>query len=120
MSNLSPLPLRLDAGGSLLDVCPSLLDFISSVVHKTSSDPDVLSFALKLTGLLAASEEGFTRLQVDSVTSHSFTQSRLLNYPVMSPTHRNVHFWIWPSTFSAGRKQGSGRILASGLVGSMA
>lgn len=76
----SPVALRLITGFSLLDVCPSLLDFISSVVDKTSSDPSILAFALKLTGLLAASEEGFTRLQVEVVTLYySFTKSRLLN-----------------------------------------
>lgn len=121
VTDLSPVPRRLNTGCSLLDVCPSLLDFISSVVNKTSSDPGVLSFALKLTGLLAATEEGFTRLQVELVTLYYyFTKSRLLNSLMMSPPCRNVHFWTRHSAFSAGRQQGSGRILVSGLVGSMA
>lgn len=55
----------LGAGGSLLEDCPCLLDFISSVVYNAASEPAVLSFTLKLTGLLATSENGFKRLQVE-------------------------------------------------------
>lgn len=72
-------PLVPDAGGSLLDACPCLLDFISAVVRNTSSDPSVLSFALKLAGLLAASEDGFQRLQVRLIELFTFTESKLLN-----------------------------------------
>lgn len=53
------------AGVRLLETCPCLLDFISSVVNNTALDPDVISFTLKLTGSLAASEDGFKLLQVD-------------------------------------------------------
>ncbi|XP_068607468.1 BRCA1-associated ATM activator 1 [Brachionichthys hirsutus] len=55
------------AGGSLLKACPCLLEFISAVVSNASSDPGVPSFTLKLTGLLAASEDGFKTLQEASV-----------------------------------------------------
>lgn len=54
-----------NAGGCLLETCPCLLDFISSVGNNTALDPAVLSFTLKLTGLLAASEDGFKILRVD-------------------------------------------------------
>lgn len=110
-------PLVPDAGGSLLDACPCLLDFISAVVRNTSSDPSVLSFALKLAGLLAASEDGFRRLQVRLIKLFTFTESKLTCD--ISP-RRNVHFWTRSLAFSAGRKQGFGRILVSGLVGSTA
>lgn len=53
------------AGVCLLETCPCLLHFISSVVNNTALDPAVISFTLKLTGLLAASEDGFKLLQVD-------------------------------------------------------
>lgn len=54
-----------NAGGCLLETCPCLIDFISSVVDNTALDPAVLSFTLKLTGLSAASEDGFRILRVD-------------------------------------------------------
>lgn len=53
-----------DEEGSLLESYPCLLDFISTVVSKTSLDPGVISFALKLSGLMAATEDGFKKLQV--------------------------------------------------------
>lgn len=55
-------------------------------MDKTSSDPSVLAFALKLAGLLAASKEGFTRLQVELVilyTHYSFTKSKLFNQTII-------------------------------------
>ncbi|TNN86044.1 BRCA1-associated ATM activator 1 [Liparis tanakae] len=61
-----------EAGGSLLDACPCLLDFISSVVNNAAADPGVLSFTLRLTGLMAATEDGFGRLQERSVLSQVF------------------------------------------------
>lgn len=61
------------AGACLLETCPCLLDFISSVVNNTALDPAVVSFTLKLSGLLAAPEGGFKLLQVD----HTHT-SRLM------------------------------------------
>lgn len=109
MSTFSP-----DEGGSLLEACPCLLDFISTVVYNTASDPGVLSFTLKLTGLMAASKDGFKMLQVELMTPCTFTEL----FPTVSdltgdtppPPCRNVLFWTRSSAFSAGRKQGSGRI----------
>ncbi|AWP05272.1 putative BRCA1-associated ATM activator 1 [Scophthalmus maximus] len=63
-----------EAGGSLLEAHPCLLEFISTVVNKTSSDPDVISFALKLSGLIAATEDGFETLQERSVLDLTFNQ----------------------------------------------
>ncbi|KAK2817280.1 hypothetical protein Q5P01_025471 [Channa striata] len=54
-------------GGSLLESCPCLLEFISTVVCNSALDPGVLSFTLKLTGLVAASDNGFKMLQECSV-----------------------------------------------------
>ncbi|KAF1395502.1 hypothetical protein PFLUV_G00012170 [Perca fluviatilis] len=61
-----------EAGGSLLEACPCLLKFISTVVHNTASDPGVLSFTLRLTGLMAATEDGFKMLQEQSVLNQVF------------------------------------------------
>lgn len=69
MSTFSPRE-----GGSLLEACPCVLEFISSVVSNTASDPGVLSFTLKLTGLVAATEDGFKMLQVDLMTPCTFTK----------------------------------------------
>ncbi|XP_045904138.1 BRCA1-associated ATM activator 1 isoform X3 [Micropterus dolomieu] len=60
------------AEGSLLKACPCLLEFISTVGHSTALDPSVLSFALKLTGLLAATEDGFIKLQECSLLEQVF------------------------------------------------
>ena len=68
MSIFSP-----DEGGSLLEACPCLLDFISAVVSNTASDPGVLSFTLKLAGLAAATEKGFRMLQVELMTPFTVT-----------------------------------------------
>ncbi|XP_068445244.1 BRCA1-associated ATM activator 1 isoform X3 [Clinocottus analis] len=65
-----------EAGGSLLEACPCLLEFISTVVHNTASDPGVLSFTLRLTGLMAATEDGFKRLQERSVLNQVFHLQR--------------------------------------------
>uniref|UniRef100_UPI0037E88896 BRCA1-associated ATM activator 1 n=1 Tax=Semicossyphus pulcher TaxID=241346 RepID=UPI0037E88896 len=59
-------------GGSLLESCPCLLEFISTVVNNTASDPGVLSFTLKLAGLIAATEDGFRKLQECSVLDQAF------------------------------------------------
>ncbi|KAM3864646.1 integrator complex assembly factor BRAT1 [Diretmus argenteus] len=56
-----------ETGGSLLEVCPCLLEFISTVIYNTASDPGVLSFTLRLTGLLAATEDSFMILQERSI-----------------------------------------------------
>ncbi|XP_034743503.1 BRCA1-associated ATM activator 1 isoform X1 [Etheostoma cragini] len=61
-----------EAGGSLLEACPCLLKFISTVVPNKASDPGVLSFTLRLTGLMAASEDGFKMLQEQSVLNQVF------------------------------------------------
>lgn len=65
-----------DEGGNLLKSCPCLLQFISTVVYNTASDPGILSFTLKLTGFLAASEDSFKMLQVELTT----TCTTVLNY----------------------------------------
>ncbi|KAM8773566.1 integrator complex assembly factor BRAT1 [Acanthopagrus schlegelii] len=64
------------AGGSLLEACPCLLDFISAVVSNTASDPGVLSFTLKLAGLAAATEKGFRMLQESSLLDLVFNLQR--------------------------------------------
>ncbi|XP_019724271.1 BRCA1-associated ATM activator 1-like [Hippocampus comes] len=55
-----------EAGVSLPDSCPCLLDFISTIASNSTSDPSIRSFALKLSGLLAATEDGYRALQVGS------------------------------------------------------
>ncbi|XP_071361622.1 BRCA1-associated ATM activator 1 [Trachinotus anak] len=61
-----------ETGGALLEAYPCLLEFISTVVYKTSSDPGVTSFTLKLCGLIAATEDGFKMLQECSVLDLAF------------------------------------------------
>ncbi|XP_067355227.1 BRCA1-associated ATM activator 1 isoform X2 [Channa argus] len=63
-------------GGSLLESCPCLLEFISTAVYNPTLDPVVLSFTLKLTGLVAASEDGFRMLQECSVLDLVFNLQR--------------------------------------------
>ncbi|XP_069545818.1 BRCA1-associated ATM activator 1 [Brachyistius frenatus] len=63
---------RTEAGASLLETCPCLLQFVSTVVNDTASDPGVLSFTLKLTGLVAADEDGFKVLQECSLLDRVF------------------------------------------------
>ncbi|XP_029909512.1 integrator complex assembly factor BRAT1 [Myripristis murdjan] len=60
------------AGASLLEVCPCLLEFISTVIYNTDADPSVLSFTLKLTGLMAASEDGFKMLKECSILRQAY------------------------------------------------
>lgn len=55
----------LNEGASVLETCQCLLEFISTVISNTASDPGVLSFTLKLSGLIAATEDGFKMLQVE-------------------------------------------------------
>uniref|UniRef100_A0A672GU99 BRCA1-associated ATM activator 1 n=1 Tax=Salarias fasciatus TaxID=181472 RepID=A0A672GU99_SALFA len=55
------------AGESLLETCPYLLEFISTVIHNTAADPSILSFTIRLAGLIAATEDGFQALQESSV-----------------------------------------------------
>ncbi|XP_049427142.1 BRCA1-associated ATM activator 1 isoform X3 [Epinephelus fuscoguttatus] len=61
-----------EAGVSLPEACPCLLEFISTVVRNTASDPGVLSFSLRLTGLMAATQDGFKMLQEHSVLNQVF------------------------------------------------
>ncbi|XP_061737247.1 LOW QUALITY PROTEIN: BRCA1-associated ATM activator 1 [Nerophis ophidion] len=61
-----------EAGVSLPESCPCLLDFLCTVTHNTTCDPSILSFALKLGGLMASTEDGFTALQERSVLDVSF------------------------------------------------
>ncbi|XP_041838583.1 BRCA1-associated ATM activator 1 isoform X2 [Melanotaenia boesemani] len=56
-----------DAGVSLLETCPCLLKFISTVVNHSTPDPSILAFILKLTGLIAANEDNFQVLQESPV-----------------------------------------------------
>ncbi|XP_037328308.2 BRCA1-associated ATM activator 1 [Pungitius pungitius] len=65
-----------EAGGSLLEACPCLLGFISTAVLNTALDPGVLSFALRLTGLTAATEDGYEKLQERSVLDQAFQLQR--------------------------------------------
>ncbi|CAJ1053973.1 BRCA1-associated ATM activator 1 [Xyrichtys novacula] len=62
-----------EAGGSLLESCPCLMEFISAVIDNKDSDPGVLSFTLKLTGLIAAAEDSFQTLQDRSVLDRAFS-----------------------------------------------
>uniref|UniRef100_A0A3B4AT30 BRCA1-associated ATM activator 1 n=1 Tax=Periophthalmus magnuspinnatus TaxID=409849 RepID=A0A3B4AT30_9GOBI len=56
---------------SLHENFPCLLEFISTVTHNTASDPAVICFMIKLTGVMASTVEGFQilqeRLTVDEV-----------------------------------------------------
>ncbi|KAJ0033572.1 hypothetical protein NQD34_000679 [Periophthalmus magnuspinnatus] len=58
-------------GTSLHENFPCLLEFISTVTHNTASDPAVICFMIKLTGVMASTVEGFQilqeRLTVDEV-----------------------------------------------------
>ncbi|XP_078022278.1 integrator complex assembly factor BRAT1 isoform X3 [Epinephelus lanceolatus] len=61
-----------EAGVSLPEACPCLLEFISTVVRNTASDPGVLSFSLRLTGLMAATQDDFKMLQEHSILNQVF------------------------------------------------
>ncbi|KAM4584443.1 integrator complex assembly factor BRAT1 [Odontesthes bonariensis] len=63
-------------GVSLVEACPCLLEFISTVGNDPSPDPSVLSFALKLTGLMGATVDGFKVLQESSVLDLVFDPQR--------------------------------------------
>ncbi|XP_053195570.1 BRCA1-associated ATM activator 1 [Scomber japonicus] len=65
-----------EAGGSLLETCPCLLDFVSTVVNNTDSDPSVISFTLRLSGLMTATGDGFKKLQERSVLDLVFSVQR--------------------------------------------
>lgn len=55
-------------GVSLLEVNPCLQGFISTVVSSRAAESSIISFALKLTGLVAAAEDGFRALQVGLIS----------------------------------------------------
>lgn len=74
--------LPLFEGESLLEACPCLLEFISAVIHDTASAPGVLSFTLRLIGLLAAAEDDFIVLKVELLTPVAFSKL-LQNIPVL-------------------------------------
>uniref|UniRef100_A0A3B3HRC8 BRCA1-associated ATM activator 1 n=1 Tax=Oryzias latipes TaxID=8090 RepID=A0A3B3HRC8_ORYLA len=57
---------------SLLEVNPCLQGFISTVVSSRAAESSIISFALKLTGLVAAAEDGFRALQANSVLDLAF------------------------------------------------
>ncbi|XP_034542857.1 BRCA1-associated ATM activator 1 [Notolabrus celidotus] len=65
--------LNNKAGDSLLESCPCLIKFISAVIDDKDSDPSVLSFTLKVTGLIASTEDGFKTLQERSVLDVAFS-----------------------------------------------
>uniref|UniRef100_A0A3P9M847 BRCA1-associated ATM activator 1 n=1 Tax=Oryzias latipes TaxID=8090 RepID=A0A3P9M847_ORYLA len=60
------------SGVSLLEVNPCLQGFISTVVSSRAAESSIISFALKLTGLVAAAEDGFRALQASSVLDLAF------------------------------------------------
>lgn len=74
--------LSLFEGESLLEACPCLLEFISAVIHDTASAPGVLSFTLRLIGLLAAAEDAFRILKVELLTRGVFSKL-LQNIPML-------------------------------------
>ncbi|KAM9792183.1 integrator complex assembly factor BRAT1 [Neosynchiropus ocellatus] len=57
------------AGVPLLQSCPCLIEFASSVTAGSGVGSGVLTFALRLAGLLARTEEGFGLLQESSALS---------------------------------------------------
>lgn len=89
-----------DEGGHLLEACPCLPEFISAVVYNTASDPAVLSFTLKLTGLMAASEDGFRKLQVEFMTLCALCAELLPSISDCGDAPcpcRKALFWTWSS-----------------------
>ncbi|KAM4594346.1 integrator complex assembly factor BRAT1 isoform 2-T2 [Fundulus diaphanus] len=60
-------------GVSLLEACPCLLDFLSNVALNATPGPGILSFTLKLAGLIGASEDGFKALEECSVLELVFS-----------------------------------------------
>uniref|UniRef100_A0A8C6M765 BRCA1-associated ATM activator 1 n=1 Tax=Nothobranchius furzeri TaxID=105023 RepID=A0A8C6M765_NOTFU len=69
--------LKQPNGFSLLEAFPCLLDFIPTVVNNSpASDASILSFTLKLTGLISATENGFKVLQEHSLCDLVFDPQR--------------------------------------------
>ncbi|KAL1005204.1 hypothetical protein UPYG_G00055980 [Umbra pygmaea] len=65
-----------DNGLALLESCPCLVDYISTVCQDKTTDPSLLSFSLKLSGLLAASQHGFNLLQDRSILGVAYDIER--------------------------------------------
>ncbi|XP_061627784.1 BRCA1-associated ATM activator 1 [Phyllopteryx taeniolatus] len=65
-----------EADVSLPESCPCLLDFISTMASNSTSDPSILSFALKLSGLVSANEDGYGALQERSALEVIFRVER--------------------------------------------
>ncbi|XP_042173764.1 BRCA1-associated ATM activator 1 [Oncorhynchus tshawytscha] len=65
-----------DHGLALLESCPCLVDYISTVCLDKTTDPSMLSFSLKLSGMLAASQHGFNLLQDRSILGVAYDSER--------------------------------------------
>ncbi|XP_029599376.1 BRCA1-associated ATM activator 1 [Salmo trutta] len=65
-----------DHGLTLLESCPCLVDYISTVCLDKTTHPSMLSFSLKLSGLLAASQHGFNLLQDRSILGMAYDSER--------------------------------------------
>lgn len=65
-----------DHGLALLESCPCLVDYISTVCLDKTTHPSMLSFSLKLSGLLAASQHGFNLLQDRSILGMAYDSER--------------------------------------------
>ncbi|XP_071032079.1 BRCA1-associated ATM activator 1-like [Oncorhynchus clarkii lewisi] len=65
-----------DHGLALLESCPCLVDYISTACLDKTTDPSMLSFSLKLSGLLAASQHGFNLLQDRSILGVAYDSER--------------------------------------------
>ncbi|XP_031667000.1 BRCA1-associated ATM activator 1-like [Oncorhynchus kisutch] len=65
-----------DHGLALLESCPCLVDYISTACLDKTTDPSMLSFSLKLSGLLAASQHGFNLLQDRSILGVAYDSKR--------------------------------------------
>ncbi|KAG7491969.1 hypothetical protein MATL_G00009510 [Megalops atlanticus] len=61
-----------ETDSSLLEVNSCLIGFVSNICKSKTADPSILSFALKLSGLLASTEDGFEVLQQQNVLEHAF------------------------------------------------
>ncbi|XP_063054115.1 BRCA1-associated ATM activator 1 [Engraulis encrasicolus] len=64
--------VKEDEERNLLDQQPYLLEFLGSMFESKTTDPIILSFSLKLTGLLAATERGFSRLDERGIVRGAF------------------------------------------------
>lgn len=71
-----------------MEACPCLVDFVSKVAFNYASGSSILSFTLKLTGLIGASEDGFKVLKVRLKNLNSPRPGIPFFHP--SITHSNV------------------------------